>query len=75
MFLNLLILSVILVAFLIAALSVKLIFGEGSSFETMTCHSSKGKNEVTGCAACDMKDIADCSTPNTSKINRNQKES
>lgn len=58
-----------------AALSVKTIFGEGSSFESMTCHSSEENNEVPGCAACDIKDIADCSTPNTYKINRNQKES
>jgi len=75
MFLNLLILSAILVAFLMAALAVKTIFGEGGSFESMTCHSGEEKNEVSGCAACDIKEIADCSTPNTYKFNKNQKES
>lgn len=54
------ILSAIIVAFLMAALSLKKIFGVDEGFEYMTCHSSPDNDSVSACAACEIKDLANC---------------
>ena len=47
-------------------LSLKKMFGDDDGFQNMTCHSSNDNEGLGSCAACDIKDIANC---NVSKDN------
>jgi hypothetical protein len=67
------ILSAIIVAFVMAALSLKKLFGDDEGFEHMTCHSNPDDNSVSACAACEIKDIANCDiSENSSNKNKSK---
>ena len=62
MFLKILILSIILVAFTMLALGVKLLFNKEASFTDHACAMEDGElNKVGGCAACEIQELANCS--------------
>ena len=61
MFIKVLIISVILVAIVILALGVKLLFDKNAKFSAHSCALEDGNlNEDGTCAGCDLKDLADC---------------
>lgn len=61
MFLKLFIVSVILLAFTMLALGVKLLFDRDVSFTHHSCALEEEKlNNVGGCLGCQIKDIANC---------------
>lgn len=61
MYLKLLILSVILVAFTMLALGVKMLFDKNASFTGHACGLKNEKLDNTGaCASCGIKEIANC---------------
>lgn len=61
MFLKLFIVSVILVAFTMLALGVKLLFDKDATFTHHSCALEDEKlNNVGGCLSCQIKDIANC---------------
>jgi hypothetical protein len=61
MFLNILILSIILVAFTMLALGVKLLFDKDATFTHHSCAlEDEELNNVGGCLGCQIKDIANC---------------
>lgn len=61
MFLKLFIVSVILVAFTMLALGVKLLFDKDASFTHHSCALDDDKlNDVGGCIGCQVREIADC---------------
>ncbi len=62
MFLKILLLSVILVAFTMLALGVKLLFNKEASFTEHACATEDGElNKIGGCAACEIQELANCS--------------
>lgn len=62
MFLKILILSIILVAFTILALGVKLLFNKEPSLSEHACAVEDGElNKLGGCAACDIQELTNCS--------------
>lgn len=63
MFLKLLIFSVILVAIIMLALSVKLFFDKDAEFEMHSCafDDNKDIDKEMNCSSCQLKEVADCS--------------
>ena len=62
MLLKVLIISVVLVAFVVLALGVKLWFDPNAEFSSHSCALDNGELENDGaCSKCDLKDLADCS--------------
>ena len=60
--LKLLLLSIILVAFVMVALSVKLFFDKDAEFTTHSCGGeNKDSNDADGCTSCEIKEVASCS--------------
>lgn len=61
MFLKLLILSIILVAFTMLALGVKLLFNRDATFSHHSCAAEDEElNKVGGCLGCEIKELANC---------------
>lgn len=61
MFLKLLIVSVILVAFTVLALGVKLLFNKEVTFTKHACAlENSGLKKVGECAGCEIKELANC---------------
>ena len=61
MFLNTLIVSVVLVAFTMLALGVKLLFNKDATFTGHACSLEGGKqNETGGCAGCGIQGVTNC---------------
>jgi hypothetical protein len=61
MFIKLLIISIILVAIIMLALGVKLIFNPNAEFEVHSCALDDGELDKDGaCSKCQLKDLADC---------------
>jgi hypothetical protein len=62
MFLKLLIVSFILVAFVMLALGVKLLFDKNAEFELHSCAFDDNKNidKELDCSSCQLKKVADC---------------
>ncbi len=62
MFINTLIITVILVAIVMLALGVKLLFDKNAEFTSHSCalDSDKGLDKEESCEKCDLKDIVDC---------------
>ncbi|NQU80333.1 MAG: hypothetical protein HQ543_02290 [Bacteroidetes bacterium] len=61
MFLKILILSVILVAFTMLALGVKLLFNRDATFTAHAYAMEDGElNKGGGCAGCEIKELANC---------------
>jgi len=61
MFLKLFLVSVILVAFTMLALGVKLLFDRDASFTHHSCALEDEKlNNVGGCLGCQIRGIANC---------------
>lgn len=61
MFLKVLILSIILVAIIILALGVKILFNPNAEFTIHSCALEKGDLDRDGtCLKCQLKDLADC---------------
>ncbi len=62
MYLKILILSVIMVAFTVLALGVKLLFNKEPSLSEHACAAEDGElNKLGGCAACEIQKLAHCS--------------
>ena len=60
--LKLLLLSIILVAFVMLALSVKLFFDKDAELTRHSCGGeNKDLNDAGGCAGCEIKELANCS--------------
>jgi len=56
-----------MVAFIMLALGVKLLFDKNATFTHHSCSMDDGKlNNVGGCLGCEIKDITDC-TENVEK--------
>ena len=61
MFLKILIVSVVLVAFTMLALGIKMLFNKDASFTVHSCSLEDGKlNEASGCAGCGIQEVANC---------------
>jgi hypothetical protein len=61
MFLKILIVSVILVAFTMLALGIKLLFNKEASFSEHACALENGELNMDGsCASCKIKELANC---------------
>ncbi len=61
MFLKTLIISVILVAFVMLALGVKLLFDKNATFTAHSCALDDGELNNDGvCTKCELKDMDDC---------------
>ena len=62
MFIKVLIISVILVAIVMLALGVKLLFNPKAEFSGHTCafDFQEGLDENNACSKCQLKDLADC---------------
>ena len=61
MFFKLLILSVILVALIMLALGIKMLFNPKAEFSGHACAFDSGEKEIDiGCVKCQLKDIVDC---------------
>ena len=61
MFINTLIISVILIAIVMLALGVKLLFNKDAEFTAHSCaldDDTSDKNEA--CSKCELKDLLDC---------------
>jgi len=72
MFLKLFIISVILVAIIMLALGVKMLFDPKAEFLTHSCALEDGKRDDYGvCTKCQIKDLANCPEKSKDKININ----
>jgi len=61
MFFKILIVSVILIAFTMMALGVKLLFNKEASFTEHACALEDGElNKDGSCASCEIKELANC---------------
>jgi hypothetical protein len=61
MFIKLFILSIILVAIIMLALGVKLLFNPNAEFTAHSCALNGGELDKEGaCSKCQLKDLADC---------------
>ena len=62
MFIKLLIISIILVAIIMLALGVKLLFNPKAEFSGHTCafEFQEGLDKNNACSKCQLKDLADC---------------
>ncbi|NOY96691.1 MAG: hypothetical protein GXO81_10040 [Chlorobi bacterium] len=62
MFIKLLIISVILVAFVMLALGIKMFFDPKSEFSSHSCEIGKEQaDESEDCLNCEIKELANCS--------------
>jgi hypothetical protein len=59
MFFKIFLISIVLVAFVMLALGVKMLFDPKAEFTAHSCSMEDG-NDAQGCAACQVKEIADC---------------
>lgn len=61
MIINTLIISIILVAIVMLALGVKLLFDKDAEFSSHPCgHAEVSQNEDGVCSKCELKDLVDC---------------
>lgn len=61
MYLQLLIISVILVSLIMLALGVKLLFDKNARFEVHSCALEEGSTDEFGaCTKCQLKELANC---------------
>lgn len=61
MFINTLIISVILIAIIMLALGVKLLFNKDAEFTAHSCALDDGtSDENEACSKCDLKDLVNC---------------
>lgn len=61
MFLKLLIISVILVAIVMLALGIKLLFNKNAQFTAHSCAFEDGSQDQEGaCSKCELTDLVDC---------------
>ncbi len=61
MYFKLLIISAILVAFIMLALGIKLLFDKNARFEAHSCALEDGSlNDDGACSRCQLKNIANC---------------
>ena len=68
MFIKVPIISIILVAFVMLALGVKLLFDPNAEFSSHSCGIDSGKlNEDGACSICQLKDLSDCSVEKDSR--------
>ena len=59
MFFKIFLISIILVAIVMLALGVKMLFDPKAEFTAHSCSLEDG-DDTAGCPACQVKDIADC---------------
>ncbi|GET33713.1 hypothetical protein PbJCM13498_25760 [Prolixibacter bellariivorans] len=59
MFLKIFLISIVLVAIVMLALGVKMLFDPKATFEAHSC-SMDPNDSSEGCAACQVKEITDC---------------
>lgn len=63
MYLEILIISILLVAIVMLALGVKMFFSKNAEFELHRCSFDDNKNidKELDCSSCQLKEVADCS--------------
>lgn len=67
MFIKILIITIVLVAFIMLALGVKLWFDPNAEFSSHSCALDSGNiDEYGACSKCQLKDLADCPEKNDS---------
>jgi hypothetical protein len=67
MFIKILIITIVLVAFVMLALGVKLWFDPNAEFSSHSCALDSGNIDEDGaCSKCQLKDLADCPEENDS---------
>lgn len=67
MFIKILIITIVLVAFVMLALGVKLWFDPNAEFSSHSCALDSGNIDEDGaCSKCQLKDLADCPEENVS---------
>lgn len=67
MFIKVLIITIVLVAFVMLALGVKLWFDPNAEFSSHSCALDSGNIDEDGaCSKCQLKDLADCPEENDS---------
>ena len=61
MIINTLIISIILVAIVMLAMGVKLLFNKDAEFSSHSCaHVEGSRNEDGACSKCEFKDLVNC---------------
>jgi hypothetical protein len=72
MFINLVIISVILVAIVILTLGVKLWFNPDAEFSAHSCALENGSlDKERACSKCQLKDLVDCLETTENQMERN----
>lgn len=62
MFIKLFIVSVIMVAIVMLALGIKMLFDPDAEFTSHSCKlDEENSNSDSGCSICQLKNLADCS--------------
>jgi hypothetical protein len=70
MVVNTLIIAVILVAIIMLALGIKLLFNKDAEFTIHSCAFKEGSPDEEGvCPKCELKDLADCPEKDGGKNN------
>ncbi len=71
MILKVLIISAIILAFVMLALGVKMLFNSNAEFTVHSCSLESGELDEDGaCAKCQLKDLTDCPE---NKLNKHRK--
>lgn len=69
MFIKLFILSIIIVAIVLLALGIKLLFDPNAEFTSHSCKlDDEHPNSLSGCSKCQIEDLADCSENKESQV-------
>lgn len=72
MFFKLLIISVVLVAIIMLALGIKLLFDPKAEFSAHSCALEDGSlDKDSACSKCQLKDLANCPENSNNQINTN----
>ncbi len=71
MIIETLIASILLVAFVMLALGIKMLFDPNAEFTAHACSSENGSRDENGaCASCQVKELTDCSEDQQDKNGR-----
>ncbi len=69
MFIKVIVISIILVAIVMLALGIKMLFDPDAEFTLHSCNlEEENSNSISGCSKCQLKDLADCPEKTDNKI-------
>ena len=61
MLIKVFVISIILVAIVMLALGIKMLFDPDAEFTLHSCkHEEENSGSISGCSKCQLKDVADC---------------